>query len=171
MSLRTLLIPIALIGTLHTAAHAQGRGPSTPEERARVVKLALDSEKDPLALMATDGRWFEKWLDDVPDILFGPEAPARWCEGAAKGDLRKVMRFQYQLSGVAYQIEHQIYEPKTLEHKLAIHQAALEGVLKAYESLLPRRPENRSEKMDEALALRAKGELPAFVKALFAGKR
>ncbi len=170
MTLRNLLIPIALLAAVHPL-QAQGRGPSTPEERTRVVQLALASEKDPLTALATEGRWFDKWLEDVPDILFGPEAPARWCEGAAKGDLRKVLRFQYQLGGVAYQIEHQIFEPKTQEHRLAIHQAALESVLKAYEALLPKRPENRSEKMDEALALRAKGELPAFVKSLFAGKR
>lgn len=171
MSLKHLLAPIALIGMLQAPLQAQGRGPSTPEERARVLKLAVDSEKDPLAAMAAEGRWFDKWLDEVPDILFGPEAPTRWCEGAAKGDLRRVLRFQYQVSGVAYQIQHQILEPKTLEHKLAIHQACLEGVLKAYEALLPKRAENRSEKMDQVLALRDKGELPAFVKSLFAAQR
>lgn len=170
MTLRSLLIPIALIGALSTPVLAQGRGSSTVEERDRVVKLALESEKDPLTAQAKEGRWFEKWIEDVPDIMFGPEAPARWCEGAAKGDLRKVLRFQYELSGVAYQIQHKINEPKTLEEKLAIQQAALEGVLHAYESLLSKRPENRSEKMDEALALRAKGELPAFVKSLFTAK-
>ncbi|GLH74509.1 hypothetical protein GETHLI_30110 [Geothrix limicola] len=171
MALRHLLVPAALVAALHPAAQAHGRGPSTPEERAHVLKLAADADKDPLAAMAAEGRWFDKWVDEVPDIMFGGEAPARWCEGAAKGDLRKVLRFQYQLSGIAYQIEHQLLEPKTLEHKLAIHQAALEGVLRAYETLRSKAPENRSEKMEEALALRAKGELPAFVKSLFAARR
>ena len=163
----------ALMLTLAVAslAHAESRGPSTAEERARVVKIAVESEKDPLGTMATEGRWFDKWLQDVPDIMFGPEAPVRWVEGAAKGDLRRVMKFQYELSAVAYQIQHQVLDPKTMEEKLAIHQAALEGVLRAYESLLPKRVENRSEKMEEALALRSKGELPAFVKSLFDKKR
>jgi hypothetical protein len=171
MSFRSLLAPIVVIGAFSTPALAQERGPSTAEERDRVVKLALESEKDPLGALAKEERWFEKWLEAVPDILFGPEAPARWCESAAKGDLRKALRFQYSVSAVAYQIQHKIFEPKTMEEKLAIHQAALEGVLHAYETLLPKRPENRSDKMEEALALRAKGELPAFVKSLFAGKR
>ncbi len=170
MSRRDLLLPIALIGAVLPAS-ARDRGPSTPEERERVVKLAAESEKDPLAAMARDGRWFEKWIDEIPDIMFGPEAPARWGETNAKGDLRRVFVFQYQLGGVVYQIQHQIKEPKTLEEKVAVHQAALESVLRAYESLRAKRPENRSEKMDEAIALRDKGEFPAFVKSLFAAKR
>jgi hypothetical protein len=165
------LIPAALIVLMAVPARAEGRGPSTPDERSRVLSLAADAGKDPLGAMARDGRWFDKWLDEVPDIMFGPEAPAGWCESNAKGDLRRVMRFEYQLGGVAYQIQHQLPEPKTQEEKLAVHQAALEAVLRAYESLRDAKPENRSPKMDEALALRDKGELPAFVKSLFSSAR
>lgn len=170
--LRTLLVPVALICTVSSPLLARGRGPSTPEERARVVQMALDAEKDPIKVRAAEEEWFEKWLEEVPDIMFGPEATARWCEGAAKGDLRKVIRFQYSVSAVAYQIQHDIPDAhKKAEDTFVVHLAALEGVLKAYETLLPKRPENRSPKMDEALTLRAKGELPAFVKSLLAEKR
>ena len=166
-----LTLTVTSIGASSAQAHAEGRGPSTAEERARALKIASESEKDPLGVMAAEGGWFEKWIQDIPDIQFGPEAPARWIANAAKGDLRKVMQFQYTVSAVAYQIQHQVYDPKTLEEKLAIHQAALEGVLRAYESLLPKRAENKSEKMEEAIALRGKGELPAFVKSIFDKKR
>jgi hypothetical protein len=44
--------------------------------------------------------------------------------------------------------------------------AGVEGVLRAYETLLAQRPENRTPQMDQALALRSSGGLPAFVKAL-----
>ena len=171
MSLRTLLVPIALVGALTTPASALDRGPSTPEERARVVKLAEAAGKDPSAVPASDVKWFGEWIEAVPDIMFGGEAPARWCMTAAKGDLRKVIRFHYEVSGVAYQIQHQIFVPKTLEEKTAIQQAAVEGVLRAYSALLAKAPENRSEKMDEALALQAKGEFAAWVKGLMSGKR
>lgn len=171
MSHRHLLIPAALIGVLAMPVHAGSRGPSTPEERDHMVKLAVEAGKDPLGAYAREGRSFDKWLDEIPDINFGPAAPAIWCEGASKGDLRKVMRFEYELGGVAYQIQHQIADPKTLDERLAVHQAALESVLRAYESLLPLNPGNRSDKMDQAIVLRNKGELPAFVKSLFAGKR
>lgn len=167
MTIRPLILTLALSVAAATPAFAEARGPSTPEERERVVKMALEAGKDPLRVQAAEERWFMKWIDEVPDIMFGPEAPARWCEENARGDLRKALRFEYMVNGVAYQIQHQLFAPKTKEEKLAIHQAALEGVLRAYEALRDARPENRSEKLDEALALRAKGELPAFVKSLF----
>lgn len=169
MPRQTLLVSAALVAVIATPLRAEGRGPSTPEERGRVLNLAAEAGKDPMGAYTRDGRWFDKWLDEIPDIMFGPEAPARWCESNAKGDLRRLMRFEYELGGVAYQIQHQIAQPKTQDEKLAIHQAALESVLRAYESLRDAKPGNRSPKMDEALALRDKGGLPDFVKSLFAG--
>ncbi|HEU4952446.1 MAG TPA: hypothetical protein VFT46_10870 [Holophagaceae bacterium] len=167
----TSLILPALVVTLALPVRAEGRGPSTPQERDRVLALAASAAQDPLGTYARDGRWFDQWLDQIPDLTFGPEAPARWCESNAKGDLRRLMRFEYELGGVVYQIQHQVPQARTLEEKLAVHQAALEQVLKAYASLRDAKPENRSPKMDEALALRDKGELPAFVKSLFEGGR
>lgn len=164
-----LVLP-ALVVAMALPARAEGRGPSTPEERGRVLELAEAAAKDPLGAYARDGRWFDQWLDQIPDIMFGPEAPARWCESNAKGDLRRTLRFEYELGGVAYQIRHQIPAPKTRDEKLAVHQAALEQVLRAYESLRDARPENRSPKMDEALATLDKGGLPAFVTSLFDGR-
>ena len=81
------------------------------------------------------------------------------------------MFFKYLLSGAAYQVRHQIPDHRKRGAREAVAQASVEGVLLAYEALLPKRPENRSEKMDKALALRAKGELPTFVKSLLATKR
>lgn len=170
MPRQTLLVSAALVAVVATPLRAEGRGPSTADERARVLSLATEAGKDPLGAMARDGRWFDKWLDEIPDISFGPEAPARWCEANAKGDLRRLIRFEYELGGVSCQIQHQIAQPKTLDEKLAVHQAALEQVLRAYESLRDAKPGNRSPKMDEALALRDKGGLPDFVKSLFAAR-
>lgn len=164
----TLLLVPALVATMALPARAEGRGPSTPQERDRVLALAASAAQDPLGAYARDGRWFDQWLDQIPDITFGPEAPARWCEANAKGDLRRLMRFEYELGGVAYQIEHQLPQARTREEKLAVHQAALEQVLKAYASLRDAKPGNRSPKMDEALDLQGKGQLPAFVASLFA---
>ncbi|HET8715828.1 MAG TPA: hypothetical protein VFM16_08380 [Holophagaceae bacterium] len=161
----------ALVATMALPVRAEGRGPSTPQERDRVLALAGDAGKDPLAAYARDGRWFDQWLDQIPDLTFGPAAPARWCEAQAKGDLRRLMRFEYELGGVVYQIQHQLPQARSREEKLAVHQAALEQVLKAYASLRDLKPENRSPKMDEAVALRDAGQLPAFVASLFEGTR
>jgi carboxypeptidase Q len=170
MSRRVVFLIAAL--TLVTTAQAADRGPSTPEERARVVQLAAASDGDPLKAMAADGRWFEKWLDEVPDLSFGPEAPARWMEANAKGDLRRVAVFKYQVGAIAYMIQHQIADPRKAPDQLvAVHTAALEGVVRAYRVLRDTKPENRSPKFDEALEKLDKGEFPAFVKSLFGAAR
>lgn len=146
------------------------RGPSTPEENARVVQLAAVADKDPIGTMTSaDGRWFAKWADDVPDYRFGPDKGIYWMMvgGAAKGDLKRVLRFHHDLSTAAYQVQHHITDPQKNPQELdAKTLAGVEGLLRAYESLLAKRPENRSEQIDQAIAARDQGALAAFVKAL-----
>lgn len=49
--------------------HAQGRGPSTSEERAKVVELTRLLERDPLGENAPATRqWLRQWVIEVPDI-------------------------------------------------------------------------------------------------------
>lgn len=151
------------------SAAQEGRGASTPEERERVVKLAQASDKDPIATMnSADGRWFGKWAQDVPDYSFGPDAGAFWFHsGAAKGDLLRVLRFHHDISTAAYQVQHNIFDPmKNKEHMEAKTLAGVEGLLRAYESLLAKRPENRSQALDDAIVLRNNGGLADFVKKL-----
>ncbi|HJV91677.1 MAG TPA: hypothetical protein VJ623_15300 [Holophagaceae bacterium] len=163
------LLPAALVALLAAApATAADRGPSTPEERQRVVRLAADSDKDPLKAHAAEGRWFAKWMDEVPDLTFGPDQPARWMESAVKGDLRRIAVFKYEVGGVAYMIQHGIADPrKAPEQQVAIHTAALEGVVRAYAVLRDLKPENRSDKLEEALARLNQGTFPAFVQGLY----
>jgi hypothetical protein len=167
---RQLCAVLVISSGLAAPAFAQGsRGPSTPEENARVVQLAAASDKDPVAAMTSaDGRWFEKWADEVPDYNFGPDNGAFWMmSGAAKGDLKRVLRFHHTLSSAAFQVQHGISDPeKNKEDLQAKTLAGVEGLLRAYESLLAKRPENRSEQLDQAIAIRDKGGLAAFVKAL-----
>lgn len=168
---RQLCAVVVISSGLALPAFAQSaRGPSTPEENARVVQLAAVSDKDPIAAMTSaDGRWFEKWADDVPDYRFGPDKGAYWMMvgGAAKGDLKRVLRFHHTLSTAAYQVQHHITDPeKNPEESDATTLAGVEGLLRAYESLLAKGPANRSEQLDQAIAARDKGALAAFVKAL-----
>jgi hypothetical protein len=158
---------VALFGALTTSALAQAaRGPSTPDERARISKLAADSRMDPLTVHAANGAWFEQWINDVPDFTFKPEAVAKWCVRAARGDMQKVVRFEFSVSALDYQIRHNLADPTAPADVAAVNLAALDGVLAAYETLLARDPANRSPKMDEAVASRNKGELAAFATAL-----
>jgi hypothetical protein len=145
------------------------RGPATPEEAAQVAQIAAASDKDPVATMTSaDGRWFQKWSDDVPDYNFGPDKAAFWLmNGAAKGEFRRVMVFQHGVSTAAFQLQHHIQDPrKTPESLDSVTLAGLEGVLRAYENMLPTHPGIRSADLDAALAARDKGTLAQFVAAL-----
>ncbi|WP_342116541.1 hypothetical protein [Pseudoduganella sp. OTU4001] len=159
---------IALAAGLAAPAFAE-RGPSTPEERARVVALAEAANRDPIGVMnSADGRWFMKWSDEIPDYSFGPDRGALWMEtGAAKGDLRRVLRFHHTLSTAAYQVQHQMFDPmKDPAQMEAKTMAGIDGLLRAYESLKDKRPENRSEVLDNALMLRDQGKLATLYKSL-----
>ncbi len=156
---------LAIIASFNAPALAAG----TADEEARVVKIALASDKDPIGTMTSaDGRWFEKWADDTPDYMLGPDDGAFWfMNGAAKGDLKRVMRFHHTVSTAAYQVQHHIADARAKPSDLAAKTlAGVEGLLRAYESLLAKRPENRSAQLDEAIAIRDKGGLAAFVAAL-----
>ncbi|PRC94595.1 hypothetical protein [Solimicrobium silvestre] len=167
---KQLCAALVIITSVTVPIFAQaGRGPSTAEEQARVVQLALASDKDPVGTMTSaDGRWFEKWADEIPDYQFGPDSGAFWFEnGAAKGELKRVIRFQHTVSTAAFQVQHHMFDPqKNPADFEAKTLAGVEGLLRAYESLLAKNPANRSEQLDHAMALRDKGELAAFVKAL-----
>lgn len=152
-----------------TATALAERGPSTQEERARVVALAEAANRDPIGTMTSaDGRWFMKWSEEIPDYFFGADRGAYWMEtGAAKGELRRVMRFHHALSTAAYQVQHQIFDPaKNPAHMDAKAIAGIEGLVRAYESLKDKRPENRSEVLDQALVMRDQGKLDALYKTL-----
>lgn len=154
-----------LLTTLNAGAQTP-RGPSTAEERARVTELAVKSQKDPVAVRAANEAWFEEWISGVPDITFMPAAVARWCVKNARGDLRKVVQFQFGTSAIAHQIKLGVLEPKLPADISAINLAGLEGVLAAYETLLAQDPKNRAPKLDEAVASRNEGRLEAFAKAI-----
>jgi hypothetical protein len=162
-----LFAVLALFGVLATSALVQAaRGPSTPDERARVSKLADDSRKDPLTVQAANGAWFEQWVNEVPDFMFKPEAVAKWCVRTARGDMKKVVRFQFSVSALDYQIKHNLAEPTAPADVAAVNLAALDSVLAAYEILLAKDEANRSPKLDEAIVRRNKGELAAFATEL-----
>ncbi|MBI1751656.1 MAG: hypothetical protein HY014_16390 [Acidobacteria bacterium] len=84
-------------------------------------------------------------------MTFGPEVPARWMETEAKGDLQDPR--------------------KAPDHGATVHRAALEGVVRAYEALRDKKPENRPEKFEEALAQLKAGTFPAFVAGLYPRSR
>lgn len=151
-----------IMPTAVTSTEAVERGPSTPEERARVVQMASDSEKNPLQIQAANAEWLKKWVNDVPDLTLNYGAVSDWLGRAAKQESREAIKFQFTASVMAFQIQN----PAKAEKQSANDLAGVEGALRAYETLLGQDDKYRSAKIDVAVAARNKGELPAFLKSL-----
>jgi hypothetical protein len=157
------LSAVAVICFLIAATlRAQDRGPSTAEERATAVKLARLLENDPLDPHAKDARqWFTVWLIAVPDItvsacgdLLGPTP-----RSAKKYSSELMVQALY--SSAAFMIEH----PEKVQDKVAIHQAGLEGTLKAYASIRKQQPKYDGPLLNDLQERQARGELRAYAES------
>src|ERR1700693_3695522 len=136
------------------------RGPSTAEERTRVVKIAHALESDPLAKDAKDNReWVIQWIIDIPDITvtvcndyFG-QLPK-----VTRGHIREIVN-QMVISSAAFMIEH----PDKTKDDQAVATAGLLGALKAYQSILKQEPDSRWPYVDKVVQMRDQGKLDDFV--------
>lgn len=140
----------------------QERGPSTVEERARVVKIALDAENNLQQVFEQNNVWLDQWITDIPDITFRTGGVADWLKRAVPAEFRAQLYFQFCASAIAFQINN-----PTLAEKPAVYSlAGLEGALRAYEKLVSANPNLRSAKLTQAITARNKGELAAFIQTL-----
>jgi hypothetical protein len=98
---------VFLVWTLQVH-HAQARGPSTPEERAKVIELTRMLERDPLNENANATRqWLRDWTIEVPEIRF------HVCNQLLSNGLgenypySREINLQTILSGAVFTLEHQ----------------------------------------------------------------
>jgi len=145
---------------------AQGRGPSTLDERARIVKITRALEANPLSKeLRSEQEWALRWLIEVPDIT------VKIC--GKLPDLDALKKFKHDselfalttLSQAAFVIEN----PDKAKDLSASSLAAMESMLKAYEAILKDNPKAKSKYLDELLGKRNSGELATYVKELAAG--
>jgi len=164
--LSLLLVPVLV--SLGPAASAKGRGPSTPEERARVLHLTKASEANLMGgLSDQDRTWFFTFLQEVPDLTFAAGPVGAWCVKSAKMSQAPAVVFHFMLAAVAFQIEH----PDRAQDAEATDQAALESLLRAYQNLVKAWPDAHAAELDRAVALRDQGALTTFVRQLRARKK
>ena len=146
------------LGLQANLAHA--RGPSTPEERAKVVELTRSLERDPLAETARGTRqWLLEWTTEVPDLsvklcadLLGPALDDKY---PYSGEVNLQMVF----SAAAFVIEH----PDKAKSDIAMYTAGAEGALRVYEVLVKSKPEAKLAFLDDLVAKRDHGELQDHV--------
>ena len=117
-------------------------------------------EADPLNDGAKDARgWLIAWLSEVPDIsvqmctaLLGKDFESNSKYGAE-------LSLQQPLSSAAFIIE----QPDRADDQLAVAVAGVEGVLRAYEALLSKKPKARFPLLDAMREAKAKGTLERIV--------
>jgi hypothetical protein len=141
-------------------ARAQQRGPSTPEERARAVKIAHELEEDPLSKDAKEKRdWVMQWIIEIPDITvtecsdFFGQAPS-----SMRGHVKEVV-YQMDISSAAFMIEH----PDKVKDEQAVATAGLLGALKVYQFILKHEPDARWPYLDKVVQMRDEGKLDDYV--------
>jgi hypothetical protein len=147
--------------------HAQARGPSTPEERAKVIELTRMLERDPLNENADATRqWLREWTIEVPEIRFHA------CNELLSHGLgenypySREINLQTILSGAVFTLEHQ----DKARDDVGAYIAGVEGSLRMYEGLAKSRPDARSAFLDGLVAMRDRGELADHVAKLAAEK-
>jgi hypothetical protein len=139
----------------------QSKPPSTPEDRAKAVEIARSLEADPLSRQAKDQRkWLVLWLIEVPDIqikacsnLLGPVV-------GSKKNYESELFTQTLASAAAFAITN----PDKAHDDLAVYTAAVEGALRAYESILRVKPNAKWPFLEDLIEKRGKGELVEYVR-------
>jgi hypothetical protein len=136
------------------------RGPSTPEERARAVKVSHSLEDDPLAKDAKEGRaWVMRWIEEIPDITV-TDCPYYFGQDAsvARGHSKEIVQ-QMIISSAAFMIEH----PDKAKDDQSVALSGLLGALKAYQAILKQDPASRWAHMDKLAQMREQNKLDDYV--------
>jgi len=134
---------------------------STPEDRQRLVAIAHKLEASPLdPTLGPDRSWAVSWAVAAPDV------PVRMCT-TLLSDLRRP-KYKYRpelssqllISSAAFVIEH----PDKSSDNVAQSLGGMEGVLKAYTSILKTDPQAKAASLDEYLQKQKEGKLAEVVR-------
>ena len=140
---------------------AEERGPSTAEERAKVIDLTRKLENDPLNPQAEEWRvWLAKWIDEVPDVIIPICPPLLPQLLRSNRNYAHELAMQVVYSSAAFIVEH----PKEQVDQQAVFQAGVDGMLKAYQSLLKAKPRARWYFLDSLIDMRDKGTLKEYLR-------
>jgi hypothetical protein len=164
---RGLVMPAAFLVCALQGHHAHARGPSTPEERAKVIELTRMLERDPLNENADATRqWLREWTIEVPEIRFHV-CNELFSHGLGENyPYSREIDLQTILSGAVFTLEHQ----DKARDDVGAYISGVEGSLRMYEVLAKSRPDARSAFLDGLVAMRDRGELADHVAKLAAEK-
>lgn len=158
MSRTKIVLAALLVLTSLSAAAQTQRGPSTPAERQRLVKLAAQLQANPLdPALDSERAWAMKWIEDIPDITINLcEAIFEPMKDAPHGNLLAEI---FTISATAFIIQNPDKAPLDVD----VNTAGIKGMLKAYQTIVARAPRQRSDDLDDLLAKLKDGTLQQFV--------
>lgn len=160
MRVAKLGVAVVLVVFALSVQPAHARGPSTKQERTKIIALIRSLESDPLNANANATRTsLVAWATELPEIQF------HRC-----GDLLALDRYPYAreindqvfLSGVAFTLERQ----DEMRNPGAAYLAGVEGALRMYEALRRSRPDAQSAVLDDLLRKRDSGQLASHIDQL-----
>lgn len=160
--------PLAVVITLLTLscglmAQEQKRGPSTPDERARAVRIARALEERPAdKSLHDDYAWLLRWAAEVPDITVAIcSANMPWNDKYEYGgDLGAV--------GFAATVSFVIQHPEEGKDEATAGTAAMEAMLRAYQKILEKDTKAHSREMDDVVEVQKQGKLADYIRQRWA---
>lgn len=149
------LLPFVALFLLILSATAADHPPSTPAERARLVKAAKLMQQKPLSREARqEGLWALQWTTNVPDInltICGSFSPGYKYEG------------QMMASDVLSMGAFVVKNPKKAADQNAVWRAGVEGMLATYDSILLKDSVAHDDFYDDVKQQRADDNLVQFM--------
>jgi hypothetical protein len=157
-----IVFVVATVAVFSTQAGAQQRGPSTPEERARVVQTAKSLQSDPLASNVQEDReWLVKWLIEIPDISVKMCTTFLGDLGESKNRYPGAIIATMLASEAAFVIEH----PEKAKDVGAVYFAGVDGALHGYEAIHLKDASYRLPHLDDLIQKRDQGKLSDYIHA------
>lgn len=155
----TALVVLSAL-SLGVGAEEQKHATSTPEERARAVRIAQALEERPTDLsLSDDYKWLLHWAAEEPDLAF-QVCPANmpW-DGKYEhsGDLRAV--------GLAATVAFVIQHPDEGKDPATAALAAMESMLRAYQTIVEQDPQAHSKETDDVVEIQRQGKLEEYIRS------
>jgi len=161
--LKVFALLVFSIAALAVQASAQGRGPSTADERTRAVQVSKSLRADPIAAnVQKDREWLMLWLIEVPDISVKLCTGFLGDLGDSKSGYPGALIATMMASEAAFVIEN----PGKAKDTNAVYLAGVDGALDGYQAIHNQDANYRLLQLDDLTQKRAEGRLADHVRAI-----
>jgi len=159
---RAFVIGLAFVLGLASIVRAQGRGPSTPEERKRAVEITNLLESDPFNKDAKAlSQQLLLFLIAVPDIHVHLCTNVLGDYKKIKGEYSPTITTQLTFSQARFVIEH----PDQANYEYQESLAGVEGVLRTYQNIKLAKPKVKIDPLEDLIAKQQAGQISEYVRA------